>query len=202
MTAQTMTPDLGLSVGATTSGSEAPRHVALPRWVGASLCLVSFTFASSVSWGDAGASTYVPIHQSLAEVQGEHLNTGEQVSALKEESGITWGQIADLFGVSRRAVHFWVEGGNIAAHNVARLQRLQEAVASLGEATPTDVKRALFTLDKQRSTPYARLINEVNLPGPSLLKEPPAAATRPPLAIAPSTPVGSVDIPGPRQSRE
>jgi len=75
------------------------------------------------------------------------------------------GQVADLFGVSRRAVHFWVEGGNMAAYNVARLQHLQMELAYLVGATPADVRKGLFTLDDGRSTPYARLIDEVNPSG-------------------------------------
>jgi len=41
------------------------------------------------------------------------------------------GQVADLFGVSRRAVHFWVEGGNMAAYNVARLSIFRWSLRTL-----------------------------------------------------------------------
>jgi len=46
-------------------------------------------------------------------------------------------------------------------------------LAYLVGATPADVRKGLFTLDDGRSTPYARLIDEVNPSGPRLLTGPP-----------------------------
>jgi len=68
----------------------------------------------------------------------------------------------------------------MAAYNVARLQHLQMELAYLVGATPADVRKGLFTLDDGRSTPYARLIDEVNPSGPRLLTGPPVSAVRPP----------------------
>lgn len=202
MTAETLLPPFVTSTGTTMSGSAGQRIGTLPRVAIVGLCFASFTFGSVVAWEDAGASTYVPTQQNVTHLPSERLTTGEQVSALKEQSGLTWGQVADLFGVSRRAVHFWVEGGNMAAYNVARLQHLQMELVYLVGAKPADARKALFTLDDGRSSPYTRLIDEVNAPGPRLLTGPPVAAVRPPLSIAPTIPVGTVDIPGPRPDRE
>jgi DNA-binding transcriptional regulator YiaG len=202
MTTEILPPPFVTSTGTTMSGSAGPRTGTLPRVAIAGLCFASFTFGSAVALEDAGASTFVQTQQNVSHLPDERLTTGEQVSALKEQSGLTWGQVADLFGVSRRAVHFWVEGGNMAAYNVARLQHLQMELAYLVGATPADVRKGLFTLDDGRSTPYARLIDEVNPSGPRLLTGPPVSAVRPPLSIAPTIPVGTVDIPGPRPDRE
>jgi len=184
------------------SGGAGQWSTNLPRVAMVGLCFASFTFGSAVAWEDAGASTYVPTQQNITHLPDERVTPGEQVSALKEQSGLTWGQVADLFGVSRRAVHFWVEGGKMAAYNVTRLQHLQMEFAYLVGAAPVDVRRALFTLDDGRSSPYARLITEVNAPGPRLFTGPPVGAVRPPTSIAPTAAVGTVDIPGPRRDRE
>ena len=46
-------------------------------------------------------------------------------------TGLTWAEIAQLMGVSRRAVHKWAAGGRLNAGNSERLREIVEAVAPL-----------------------------------------------------------------------
>ena len=54
--------------------------------------------------------------------------TRKAVSELRRISGLTWEQLAGLFGVSRRAVHFWASGKPLNATNHQRLMRVLDVV--------------------------------------------------------------------------
>ena len=63
-------------------------------------------------------------------------HTRGAVSELHRVSGLTWDQVAGLFDVSRRSVHFWASGKSLSAAHEQRLFRVLEAVrwADRGDA--------------------------------------------------------------------
>lgn len=65
------------------------------------------------------------------------------VAALRRSSGLSWQQIADAIGVSRRAVHYWANGGNISALHRSRLEELAAEVQQLGYLEPQEVRARL-----------------------------------------------------------
>lgn len=80
------------------------------------------------------------------------------VSELKVRSGLTWAQIAQLFGVTRRAVHLWVEGGNISASHRSRLNELLAMVSQSGYNDPKSVRQWLLSAETGSSrTRFAAL---------------------------------------------
>lgn len=182
------------STRATDSGARL-RVASGPLLFGAGLlALGSITMSSALAPQDVGASTWILTSSHV--IQGtSRLATSQRVSRLKEESGLTWGQLADLFGVSRRAVHFWVEGGNMAAHNVARLLRLEVARNTIIGVGPGDVRNGFFVADATGQSLYAKLVSEIAPATPRLMEGPPIESSRPPLSIGPTVPVGSVEIP-------
>lgn len=148
--------------------------VAAPSPRGASRTLIhiaAFAMLASptVAWSgsEAAAATYsistqIPrtSHQNLRADYEE--NMGQLVQDLKESTGLTWSQFADLFGVSRRAVHFWVSGGNISADHIARFESIRAKVRRLGKMTASETRSALFTLGENGMSLYASLIGEIS----------------------------------------
>lgn len=65
------------------------------------------------------------------------LSHADSVRWLHAESGLTWDQLGRLFGVSRRAVHFWATGGKLNATNAELLRQLTEIVRGLDANTPS-----------------------------------------------------------------
>lgn len=65
--------------------------------------------------------------------------TAAAIRRLHTISGLTWEELARLFGVSRRAVHAWATGSRMNATHAARLSTLASAFASLdtGESKKT-----------------------------------------------------------------
>lgn len=64
---------------------------------------------------------------------------------IKQDSGLTWGQIADAIGVEVRAIHLWRNGGGISATHEARLHDLGFLVHSVQLHAPSDVRSELVS---------------------------------------------------------
>jgi DNA-binding XRE family transcriptional regulator len=81
------------------------------------------------------------------------LSTEGLVRRMREASGLTWEQIARVFGVSRRAVHHWAAGESMSAHNLELLSRFDRLVQSLPGSTPEEKRAALFASDEDGWSP-------------------------------------------------
>lgn len=68
----------------------------------------------------------------------------ELVRRLRNSSGLTWDQLARLFGVSRRALHLWASGGRMNAANHEQLARLLALIDALPGDTPEQRRAALL----------------------------------------------------------
>lgn len=63
-------------------------------------------------------------------------STAELVRDLWERSGLTWDQLARLFGVSRRAMHAWATGARPNAYHQELLTELTQLVARIDTGDP------------------------------------------------------------------
>ncbi|KQY55660.1 hypothetical protein ASD11_14185 [Aeromicrobium sp. Root495] len=68
-----------------------------------------------------------------------------EVLWVKEQSGLTWDQLGKVFGVSRRAVHLWANGGRVNAANERALRNFAAAVAAAKGETPDATRAALLS---------------------------------------------------------
>lgn len=82
------------------------------------------------------------------------------VRRLKQRSGLSWRELADAFGVSRRSLHFWVNGGNMAQANIQRLQQLTGDIASFGNRVPALVRSELLRPDTSGMSQLDRWVAE------------------------------------------
>lgn len=60
----------------------------------------------------------------------------EEIAWIKEHSGLTWDQLGRVFGVSRRAVHMWANGGRLNELNARHLREFSATVRKLEATTP------------------------------------------------------------------
>lgn len=88
-------------------------------------------------------------------------DTANAVRGLKKRSGLSWQQLADAFGVSRRSLHFWANGGNMAAASVRRLEALSKVIAGVGLVDPVAVRSALFAPRAGGRSHFEELVAEV-----------------------------------------
>jgi transcriptional regulator with XRE-family HTH domain len=71
--------------------------------------------------------------------------TAEAILELRRLSGLGWEQLAELLGVTRRAVHFWASGRAINAVNAERIQRALGAIRFADRGTASDNRTLLLT---------------------------------------------------------
>jgi hypothetical protein len=80
------------------------------------------------------------------------------VRSLKARTGLSWQELADVFGVSRRALHLWANGGNLSSRHQERLGELIEVVDRLGPLSSADTRSALTTPDAGGTSVLGRLV--------------------------------------------
>ena len=69
---------------------------------------------------------------------GPSVDTSRAISELRHLSALTWEQLGQVFGVSRRSVHFWASGKQM---NVAHEQRLFEILDIVRQADRGEARR-------------------------------------------------------------
>ncbi|MHB0981348.1 MAG: XRE family transcriptional regulator [Thermoleophilia bacterium] len=62
---------------------------------------------------------------------------------LRRLSGLTWDQLARLFGVSRRSVHFWASGAAVSASHEEQVQRVLAVLRAVDRGS-AGLNRALM----------------------------------------------------------
>jgi transcriptional regulator with XRE-family HTH domain len=71
-------------------------------------------------------------------------DTRQRVAELRRLSGLTWEQMGELFGVSRRSIHFWASGKRLSASNETRLLRILDIVRRGHRASASETRLALL----------------------------------------------------------
>lgn len=87
-------------------------------------------------------------------------STAKSIRHLRGLSGLSWDQLARVFGVSRRSVHKWANGGALNARHVTRLAYLTQLFAQLGD-DPATVHALLLAPDEHGTTLYQQLVRQV-----------------------------------------
>jgi transcriptional regulator with XRE-family HTH domain len=64
--------------------------------------------------------------------------------AIRVESGLTWEQLARVFGVSRRAIHHWAAGEKMSGHHIDLLGQLAKVVSDAPGTTASERRSALL----------------------------------------------------------
>lgn len=90
---------------------------------------------------------------SGAAVVGED-PAGAAVGELRRLSGFTWDQLARIFSVSRRSLHFWASGKPMTPGNEERLQRLLSVVRKIDRGSAAANRAALLGVREDGSLPF------------------------------------------------
>lgn len=63
---------------------------------------------------------------------------------LRRTSGLSWGDVADALGVTRRTIHNWLSGDRIAGVHLTRLLEFDRLVDALGTGRPEETRATLL----------------------------------------------------------
>lgn len=91
--------------------------------------------------------------------------TARSVQDLHARSGLTWGQLAEALGVTRRTVHNWAAGTTLNSHNAAVLSRVTQVVAELEQGDPNLTRSALLAPDPGGKTALQTLVSAARRSG-------------------------------------
>lgn len=86
------------------------------------------------------------------------VSTEQPVAELRRMSGLTWEQLATLFGVARRSVHFWASGKPMNASNEERLSRLLSVVRYINRGSARATRAAIMTAQADGVRPFDLLV--------------------------------------------
>ena len=75
---------------------------------------------------------------------GEHAVAA--IAELRRLSGLTWDQLARLFNVSRRSLHFWASGKAMAVTNEEHLQRVLAVLRKIDRGSASANRAALLAV--------------------------------------------------------
>ncbi|MFE3059104.1 hypothetical protein [Nocardia sp. NPDC059239] len=109
----------------------------------------SFAMVGATSRGELGSN---PEPVGAKPVEGaESRSDREEIAWIKAHSGLTWDQLGKVFGVSRRAVHMWANGGRLNESNARRLRSFSAIVrdieAVISPQTPEMVRARLLQVE-------------------------------------------------------
>jgi transcriptional regulator with XRE-family HTH domain len=71
---------------------------------------------------------------------------GDAIAELRRLSGLTWEQLARLFDVSRRSLHFWASGKAMTPANEEHLQRLLAVVRRIDRGSASATRADLLAV--------------------------------------------------------
>jgi DNA-binding transcriptional regulator YiaG len=83
---------------------------------------------------------------------------GAAIGELRRLSGLTWDQLARMFGVSRRSLHFWASGKPMAPINEEHLQRVLAVVRKIDRGAASANRSALLGVGEDGSIPFDLLV--------------------------------------------
>lgn len=146
----------------TTSGAAFRFRSSVPQlMVGVALltgCTSNTTAVPSVEIVNMPTDTGTKAFYALSSNAASGRTTAEAIRGLRERSGLTWDEIGKAFGVSRRAVHQWANGGRMNSKNVERLSEIVALIDTIPTQTPEEVRSRLVAPNRQGSTLLGRLI--------------------------------------------
>jgi len=95
----------------------------------------------------------------------------KSVRSLYRRSGLTWDELAHVFGVSRRTMYNWSTGGKVSASYAQAISSVIRVVHHVDTGNPQLTRSKLLAPAEDGTTLYARLIQQQSKPsfvsGPS-----------------------------------
>jgi DNA-binding transcriptional regulator YiaG len=89
----------------------------------------------------------------------ESLPSSPAIMELRRLSGLTWDQLARLFGVSRRSLHFWASGKPLNAVNEEHLRRLLVTIRTLDRGSARENRSLILGVLEDGTMPFDLLVD-------------------------------------------
>lgn len=122
-------------------------------------------------------------------------NFAESLRSIQQRSGLDWGQLAHVLGVSRRTIHNWIGGATVNGDNAKRITALYNAlIHELRGVVPVDARSYLLSPAEDGTTRLSVISGHIRQ---EYKRSRPVVGARELLAYAPTmdtpTQTGSID---------
>lgn len=94
----------------------------------------------------ATGTSLAPRVHSVAAPSSSIGSAAKAIRKAHEDSGLTWEQLARIFGVSRRSLHLWANGARMNATNAEMLMDFLNLIEVMDAGSPPERRTALLTL--------------------------------------------------------
>lgn len=94
----------------------------------------------------------------LSQSAGSTEATRTALNELKKLSGLTWEQLARLFNVSRRSLHFWASGQPLSRFNEESLNRLLGTIRYINRGSASINRSVLLSPSSDGKLPFDLLV--------------------------------------------
>ena len=140
-----------------------------------SLWLRTGTTASPVDMSEADSVDYcrialfyggLPTGAELSEVE-RPVDARRLVTELRRMSGLRWNELARVFNVDRRALHYWATGKPPSQENLVRLRRVLDFVAQHQQDEPRSTRSHLLEPAADGRSLLDQLVEQVSGSGES-----------------------------------
>jgi DNA-binding transcriptional regulator YiaG len=142
------------------AGAMLVRQLRNPVLVGSMLAGLGTSSAHAVA-AEIGMRSPRPLDQTSA---GASIvladRAGPAIAELRRSSGFTWDQLARLFNVTRRSLHFWASGKAMTPSNEEHLQRLLAVIRKIDRGSASANRTALLTVREDGTIPFDLLAAE------------------------------------------
>jgi DNA-binding transcriptional regulator YiaG len=91
----------------------------------------------------------------------------KSVRSLRQRSGLTWDELARIFGVTRRTLYNWSIGGQVSAANAQAIAEVIRSVHGIDSGEPKITRSRLLAPRENGATLYAMLIQQKRRASPS-----------------------------------
>lgn len=106
------------------------------------------------STSSAAQAPREPIVQTDSGLTVEEVRSGSaEVMELRRLSGMTWGQLALLFDVTPRTLHFWASGKRLTPSNEEKLGRVVATIRQIDRGSAQENRDALFRIQSDGIRP-------------------------------------------------
>lgn len=164
------------------AGAMLLRQVGEPVLVGAMLAGFGTSTAFALP-ADIVSPSPLPVHQqtTAGRALAREERAGTAIAELRRLSGFTWEQLARLFKVTRRSLHFWASGKAMTPANEEHLHRLLGTIRKLNRGSASTNRAVLLAVRDDGTIPFDLLADGqydavVTLVGPG---NAPVRVTRP-----------------------
>ncbi len=86
-------------------------------------------------------------------------SVGSAIGEIRRLSGFTWDQLAKVFKVTRRSLHFWASGKAMTVENQERLQHLVATIRHIDRGSAFANRAALMAVQPDGTIPFDLLMD-------------------------------------------